>query len=49
MASNVLLLRGTLASKDVSKEAEDIVSIRYLAKTGEDITLRKLGVCCVIL
>jgi hypothetical protein len=36
----------SLASKDVSTEAEDIAVIHHQAMTGEDSRLRRLSTCC---
>jgi hypothetical protein len=44
--SNGLGVRQPPADKDVSRETEDIVGIRYQETTSEDYNRLKLSVCC---
>jgi hypothetical protein len=41
-------VRQSLASKNLSTEAEDIVGVRHQATTGEDIDNREDFMCAVV-
>jgi hypothetical protein len=46
--SNELVVRQSSAGKNLSKEAEDVIGIRYQAVTGEDIANREDFLCAVV-